>query len=274
MDLQRIIVQPSTSHTHTVVFLHGRADTALGFSRSLQYSLDSHKRTLVEIFPSFRWVFPSARIQPCAAFPKDRLSQWFDIWNVQNFTEREELQAEGLKDSVASIRQILESEATLLQGRWDHIILAGISQGAATSTHTLLNLNIPRSGPATAAQRRLGAFLGFSCRMPFPGRSLGDTRQVLQLGNSPEDDDIIRNTPILLQHCVDDGIVLIKNGRNLRDTLRLFGAQVSWTEYPDGGHWFNSPRGIDDAVAFLQNALGLNVTNATPAKDSDAIGLF
>ena len=184
---------------------------------------------------------------------------------------RGELQAEGLKDSVACIRQILESEAALLQGRWHHIILAGISQGAATSTHTLLNLNISASGSATASQRRLGAFLGFSCRMPFPGRSLSETRQVLQLDNSPEGDEIIRNTPFLLQHCVDDGTVSVENGRNLRDTLRLFGAQVSWNEFPDGGHWFNSPRGIDDVVVFLENELGPNF--AKQAEDSDAMDL-
>jgi len=188
----------------------------------------------------------------CAAFPSEKQSQWFDIWNVTNFSEREELQAVGLKESVKMMRSILASEITLLNGRSDRLVLAGISQGAATSVHTLLNLSL---SPATYGEEvppRLGAFLGFSCRLPFPGRSLAETRKVLDLEGVPDTDEILRNTPVLLEHCVDDPLVLVGNGRNLRDTLRRFGAQVTWKEYPNGGHWFNSPAGMDDAVEFLK----------------------
>ena len=252
MDLPFITIPPSAPHTHTVIFLHGRGDTAKQFASSLAHSTDSHNRTLQEIFPSFRWVFPQAEIRECTAFHGDKISQWFDIWNVQNFSEREELQAIGLRESVASIRSLLSSEATILGGQWDRLVLAGISQGGATSVHTLLALSLP---PAVEGQpevpRRLGAFLGFSCRMPFPGRSLTETRRVLALDNVPDTDEVIRNTPMLLEHCVDDPLVLVGNGRDLRDTLRGFGARVTWKEYPKGGHWFNSPAGIDDAVEFL-----------------------
>jgi predicted esterase len=252
MDLPFITIPPSAPHTHTVIFLHGRGDTAKQFASSLAHSTDSHNRTLQEIFPSFRWVFPQAEIRECTAFYGDKISQWFDIWNVQNFSEREELQAIGLRESVASIRSLLSSEATILGGQWDRLVLAGISQGGATSVHTLLALSLP---PAVEGQqevpRRLGAFLGFSCRMPFPGRSLTETRRVLALDNVPDTDEVIRNTPMLLEHCVDDPLVLVGNGRDLRDTLRGFGARVTWKEYPKGGHWFNSPAGIDDAVEFL-----------------------
>ena len=180
-------------------------------------------------------------------------SQWFDIWNVNDFSDYEELQAIGLRDSVGSIRRVLTNEATTLGGQWDRIVLAGISQGAATSVHTLLNLSLPLSVNGQQVPRRLGAFLGFSCRMPFPGRSLVDTRNLLRLESTPDDDELLRNTPILLEHCVDDSLVLVANGRGLRDTLQGFGAQVTWKEYPNGGHWFNSPAGVDDAVEFLNH---------------------
>jgi len=188
----------------------------------------------------------------CAAFPGEKQSQWFDIWNVTNFSEREELQAVGLKESVKMMRSILASEITLLNGRSDRLVLAGISQGAATSVHTLLNLSLSPATYGEEVPQRLGAFLGFSCRMPFPGRSLAETRKVLDLEGVPDTDEILRNTPVLLEHCVDDPLVLVGNGRNLRDTLRRFGAQVTWKEYPNGGHWFNSPAGMDDAVEFLK----------------------
>ncbi|KAH6717566.1 Phospholipase/Carboxylesterase family protein [Leptodontidium sp. MPI-SDFR-AT-0119] len=259
MDLPFITIAPSAPHTHTVIFLHGRGDTAKTFASSLTYSRDSHNRTLQENFPSFRWVFPQSEMRECVAFPGNKMSQWFDIWNVNNFSEREELQATGLRESVASIRRLLESEATILGGQWDRLVLAGISQGGATSVHTLLALSLPPVVVEGEGQqevpRRLGAFLGFSCRMPFPGRSLTETRRVLALDGVPDTDEVIRNTPMLLGHCVDDPLVLVGNGRDLRDTLRGFGAQVTWKEYPEGGHWFNSPAGMDDAVEFLTQAL-------------------
>jgi predicted esterase len=252
MDLLFEAIPPSAPHTHTVVFLHGRGDTAQNFALSLHHSRDSRNRSLPEIFPSFRWVFPQSEIRQCTALSGDKMSQWFDIWNVNNFSEHEELQALGLRESVASIRRALVNEAAVLGGQWDHIVLAGISQGAATSVHTLLNLSLSMDGKKP---QRLGAFLGFSCRMPFPGRSLVGTRDVLGLESVPDNDEVVRNTPVLLEHCVDDPLVLVENGRVLRDTLRGFGAQVEWKEYPKGGHWFNSPAGVDDAVEFLNSHL-------------------
>lgn len=187
------------------------------------------------------------------------MSQWFDIWNVKDFSDREEMQTLGLKESVLLIRKVLTIEAGILGGRWDKIILMGISQGAATATHTLLNLTIPcEADDGTKLSGGLGAYVGFSCRMPFPGRTLKETREVLSLEHVPADDDVIRKTPVLLEHCVNDPLVLVANGRVLRDTLVDFGAQVHWREYPDGGHWINSPTGIDHVVEYLGDVLRLD----------------
>jgi predicted esterase len=164
-------------------------------------------------------VFPEAGLRQTTALGGQKSSQWFDIWDVTNFSDHEEIQATGLRERVTSIRQILKNEAETLDWKWDHIILAGISQGAASSVHTLLNLNAPQ---------RLGAFLGFSCRLPFPGRSLADTRAVLGLEDAPGNNEVLRGTPVLLEHCVDDPLVLIDWGRTLRDTLGEFGARVTW----------------------------------------------
>lgn len=253
-----VIIPATTPHTHTVVFLHGRGDVAENFGTSLQYSKDSENRTLQEIFPSFRWVFPKASVSASFSSMGGKVSQWFDIWNVNDFSDREEMQTLGLKESVLLIRKILKIEAGILGGRWDKVILAGISQGAATATHALLNLTIPgEAEDGTKLSGGLGAYIGFSCRMPFPGRTLKETREVLSLEDAPEDNDVIRKTPVLLEHCVNDPLVLVANGRILRDTLAGFGAPVHWKEYPDGAHWINSPLGIDHAVEFLEHVLGL-----------------
>lgn len=226
-------------------------------------STDSKDRSLMDSFPSLRWVFPEAPLRSVAAFPLDRIHQWFDVWNVSDLMEREDLQAEGLRESVNAIRRLIHSEAVTLGGRYDRIVLAGISQGAATSVHTLLNLRVP----SESSPRRLAALMTFSARMPFPGRNLTETRAVLGLDDIPSqsdgsdgdgDGDVLRNTPVLMEHCANDNIVPLKLGENLRETLRNFGMDVSWHDYPDGGHWFHSPNGIDDAVTFLEANLGLS----------------
>lgn len=103
--------------------------------------------------------------------------------------------------------------------------------------------------------------------MPFAGKSLVETREVLELDDGPEsaDDGLLRRTPVLLEHCVDDSVVLIKEGRELRDTLKAFRMQVYWKSYSTGWHWFNSPRGMDDVVVFLNKHL-LEMGSELPAE--------
>ncbi|KAI1650132.1 alpha/beta-hydrolase [Daldinia loculata] len=250
INIPFITVAPSKPHTHTVVFLHGRGDNPRNFAASLAHSRDSRGRTLADAFPPFRWVFPQAPTRKCASSP-ETWPQWFDVWDVRDFAANEDLQAVGLKEVVPAIRRILADEAALLGGRWDRVVLAGISMGGATSAHVLFNLDVPPAGGG-----RLGAFVGFSCRCPFAGRSLAGIRNALGLESVPDHGYVIQNTPVLLEHCVDDPLVLVQNGRGLRDTLLGFGAQVEWKEYPNGGHWFHSPTGMDDVVEFLNRHLG------------------
>ncbi|KAI3399144.1 hypothetical protein diail_7723 [Diaporthe ilicicola] len=246
--------QPGQQHTHTAIFLHGRGDRADSFARSIKYMTwcNSKRQTAVEALPTFRWVFPNAGQTP-AAGPgfAPSMSQWFDVWDPTNFADHEELQAPGLRVSVPRIRDLIADEAAKLGGRLDKIVFMGISQGGATIAHTLLNLGLPEG---FAGAKRLGAFVGFASRMPFPGRSLSDTRKLLDLEGTPSD-ELLLNTPILLEHCMDDPTVKFEGGKQLRQQLEGYGATVVWKEYPDGGHWFKSPEGLDDLIQFLTKAL-------------------
>ncbi|PKS10953.1 hypothetical protein jhhlp_002712 [Lomentospora prolificans] len=266
-----LVIPPASQlHTHTVVFLHGRGDSARKFAEGLHYFADSRNRSLFEIFPTFRWVFPQAPLSVPASRPKDRINQWFDVWNVRDYSEKEELQAPGLSESVVYIRRLLEQEAAALGGRWDRVVLAGISQGGATSMHTLLNLKASSmqtgtsdgAGPDPGRKRpSLGAVIGVSCRLPLPRSTLAETRRALGIWEGGETDDdeieVLKNTPILLEHCADDPLVLVDSGRALRDSLVEYGGQVTWKEYPDGGHWLNWPAGAEDVVEFLQTVFTL-----------------
>ncbi|KAI1340690.1 Alpha/Beta hydrolase protein [Xylariaceae sp. FL0016] len=299
MDLGLSILppDPSHAHTHTLIFLHGRGDTARGVADTLFLSRSSTLSTLKDLLPTVRFVFPQAEMRLCERDGTD-WSQWFDIWNTLDFDDREELQLPGLRESVLNLRRLVWREARRVGGL-DKIVLAGISQGGSTAVHVLLNMGIlpeekavgsvrERRGTkrkadeldwdagaidpdrmdidtgreweaqrglhgmtdCNAAPARLAAFIGFACGMAFPGGSLEETREVLNLEGRPSD-DIIRHTPVFLGHCVDDPLMFIEYGMLLRNTLLDFGMGVTWREYEDGGHWINSPHGIDDMVEFL-----------------------
>jgi len=79
----------------------------------------------------------------------------------------------------------------------------------------------------------------------------------------PDNDSAVRNTPGLLEHCVDDDHVSIDTGRTLRDSLVGLGVNVIWIEYLDGGHWLNSPAGLDDSIKFMDKHLGTTRDSAS-----------
>lgn len=46
-----ITIAPSSPHTHTIIFLHGRGDTAPSFASSIDHSLSSNNLTLPQTLP-------------------------------------------------------------------------------------------------------------------------------------------------------------------------------------------------------------------------------
>ncbi|KAI4861238.1 alpha/beta-hydrolase [Hypoxylon rubiginosum] len=277
MELGQLVVAPldPRHHTHTLIFLHGRGDTSASMTDALlRWSRNSRRRSLVDVFPTVRWVFPQAEQRLVQSSHDDTTwPQWFDIWNVLDMSDGEDLQAPGLRDSVASVRRIVRNEARKVGGL-DRVLLSGISQGGATAVHALLHLGAVAAEDAPPEKlaeprvvvdldeppppARLCGLLCFSCWLPFPGGTLEETREVIGLDGEDDDpvreknDEIVRHTPAFLGHCADDPVVFPEYGRLLRDELRGFGMEVEWNEYPDGGHWLNSPQGVDDVVDFLK----------------------
>lgn len=272
MELGRSVVPPETEHTHTIIWLHGRGSTAQETAENLFLLRDTSRRTLSEVFPSVRWVFPQAELLYCERDDQD-WSQWFDVWNVLDFSDGEEMQAPGLRDSVRSITKLVHKEA-LTVGGLNRVVLAGFSQGGSTAIHVLLNMPAPDNLEPPKPKRiktehfdvqirrrqRLAGVMGFSCRLPFPGGTLEETREVLCLEGEPSN-EIYKNTPVFLGHCVDDPLVFVDYGRQLAEALGSFGMQGVSREYPEGGHKLNAPQGIDDIIVFLK-AQGLKAVPA------------
>ncbi|KAL2121081.1 hypothetical protein VTJ04DRAFT_5108 [Mycothermus thermophilus] len=258
---------PGYEHTHTMIFLHGRGDNIKSFTRSLHAWYSTLGLTLFTAYPSMRFVFPQAPLRPLASTGgREIWTQWFDVWTPRDFEEREEVQIPGLRESVGFVKGLVEREVKMLDGRMERVLLAGISMGGATGVHTFLNLDldVPKE---EGEGKRLGAFLAFCARCPFAKsageRGLGAMRAVLKPDGAPDGEEeednkkneVIRNTPVMLQHCADDPLVPVERGRELCKVLERFGAKVEWREFPIGGHWFHAPEGIDELIEFLDRAV-------------------
>ena len=257
------IVTPRGDHTQTIILLHGRDSIASEFAEEFFESQASDDRTLPEIFPTTRWIFPTSKIRNSARFEAP-MSQWFDMWSVENHLEKNEIQIDGLRESVKEVLDLIRTEAALISP--DRIILGGISQGCATAIHTLLYGRI-----------RLGGFIGLSSWLPFEpeiattmannkawsmaGNRLHYSHKML---NTPTDQaktasvlsdfssTSVLETPVFLSHSQDDDVVPIANGKKLSTTLEQLGMAVLWKPYEDGGHWVNEPQGVDDIVSFIR----------------------
>ncbi|TAQ90046.1 hypothetical protein B7494_g1645 [Chlorociboria aeruginascens] len=263
MENTAYIVAPRRDHTQTIILLHGRDSIASEFAEEFFESQASDDRTLLEIFPTTRWVFPTSKIRNSARFNVP-MSQWFDIWSVENHLEKNEIQIDGLRESVKEILDLIRTEATLISP--DRIILGGISQGCATAIHTLLYGGI-----------QLGGFIGLSSWLPFEPEittTMADnmTWRIVEnrlhyshkMLNIPTDQaettsilsdlssTFVLKTPVFLSHSQDDDVVPIANGKKLSTTLEELGMVVSWKQYKDGGHWVNEPQGVDDIVSFIR----------------------
>ncbi|OAA34871.1 phospholipase/carboxylesterase [Metarhizium rileyi] len=259
-------------HTHTAVFLHGRGSNAVEFASELFESeasagMDSQQdgqRTLPALFPTVRWVFPTAPILRSRRFDTD-MSQWFDMWSVKDPEEHSEIQHDGLGQSIQRLLGIIKTEEQLVPR--SRIFLCGISQGFATVLSTLL----------AEGQGGFAGLIGLCSWIPFARNveqgiaardSLrGHVQQVISLYSALQDlyytaegngrvkaepiPSQIQAIPVFLGHALDDTVVPVENARRLQKVLSELGLSVSWREYDHGGHWVNEPQGVDDIVCFL-----------------------
>jgi lysophospholipase-2 len=244
MASKAFVVEPQAchKHTHTVIFLHGRDSTNDEVANELFESEVSvgyrdakeDQRTLPALLPTIRWVFPAAALLKSERFGID-MSQWFDMWSVENPEERPELQEGGLRRSVRAISEVIRAEEALVPRQ--NIFLAGISQGFATALATFL----------ADGRGGFAGLVGLCSWMPCAAvdAPMADTAA-------------LKSTPIFLSHASDDDVVPVENGKRMRDVL-AGGLQldVYFHDYPDGGHWVNEPQGVEDMVDFISKQMDI-----------------
>jgi lysophospholipase-2 len=241
-------IAPTTLHTHTVIFLHGRGSDAQTFASELFESQDSSSAFFTDLVPSLKWVFPLAP-KSYSTSEKEELHQWFDMSSVQRPQENPDVQREGLWNNVAHILQIVGDEAEMVGT--ENVILAGISQGCATAIFTLL-----------ASGLHVGGFVGLCGWLPL-------AEEIVGLMDVPERFKDVLKMPIMLQHCRDDAVVPVRNGEALRDELKKMGMRVEWEEFEEGGHWLNEPEGMDGIVRFIKEVMQATQGFGNPVESSE-----
>jgi lysophospholipase-2 len=268
---------PQGPHTHTAILLHGRGSNGHEFAEELFSSMTSKNQTLADRLPSWRWVFPTSRDRWSTRF-QEEMCAWFDAYSLDDIQERQELQIDGLRESVSHILDILEYEISLLGGKPSHVFLGGISQGMATVLWTFFG------AIATGRiQEPLGGLLGFCGWLPF-ARQVEDLVQQPTLSGPREPqmrrlvsevfldtiaghegsrmtqslDTSVLSTPVFLSHGTDDAWVSVELGRQASRILQQIMVHVEWNEFTGAegdGHWIKEPEGFDQILRFLEDGI-------------------
>lgn len=289
------IHHPQTTHTNTIILLHGRGSDGPEFADELFSSSPSppqpqpaqhpeeeekEKTNLATHLPQTRWVFPTTKTRWDTRFQEESPA-WFDIYSLTDIEARSELQVDGLRESVDHVLRILEAEVALLDGDARRVVLGGMSMGMATALWALLGLRSrvsPTSNSSSRAGGRLdlGGFLGFCGWFPFAGvaeRLLGSgcargqVRELVStvLGNVADSNNSSSSVPyatipVLLLHGTDDAFVSVDLGRQAARILEMSGMSIQWHEY-DGadndGHWLKEPEGFDRILEFVGGIFSL-----------------
>ena len=281
-----LVIPPSARHTHTLILLHGRGSDAQEFGIEFITSQTSSKKMLPQLFPGMKFIFPTAKQRRATAHNRAVINQWFDNYSLDDPSERQELQVEGLRESAAFVSQIVLDEAKTVT--LENVIIGGLSQGCAMALHVLLSFESD-----VVEDGALGGFVGMSGWLPFRK----PLEEIVKPSNEycSEDDpferdtthdnhdhqsvgvrvmDFVRDnmdlppittdlpaclqTPIFLGHGEADEKVSVKLGREAASTLEGMGMDITWKGYRDFGHWYKVPEEIDDTVDFLRYKVGIH----------------
>ncbi|KAI0459076.1 acyl-protein thioesterase [Xylaria acuta] len=286
---QPYIVEPVARHTHTIILLHGLSSNGEKFGEELlETGRTKNGKTLPELLPGTRFVFPTAKRRRSSAFGRKRLTQWFDIARLSDPSYRKETQLQGLAESAVEIRELLQQETALVSPAG--IILGGLSQGCAMSLSVLLSLEFPLRG-----------YIDICGYLPFQhdiedaacggnetqsdGNDDGNPFAVSDDEDAQPADPTVRaliferdllglvplpnvttgqtafSTPIFLGHGDADEKKPHVLGEAAARTMRAAGYNVDWKLYPGLGHWYKIPEEIEDIANFIGKRVGWDMAD-------------
>lgn len=288
------MIAPASTHTHTLILLHGRGSNAENFGLEFLKSEISGGKALTDLFPGLKFIFPTAKKRRSTILKRVPINQWFDNYSLEDPSERQDLQYDGLSETTAYIHNLMRQEEELIGAK--NVIVGGLSQGCAMAFHVLLSYE--PEPDLESSSNAIGGFIGMSGWLPFQ-KDILSTVSHKDLGYSDDDDDsddpfstaqqdddetelfraanCVRDIvnlpplsadesagppafvhcPVFLGHGDADPKVSVRLGEEARDTLESLGINTTWRAYEGFGHWYKVPDEIDDIVLFLQREVGL-----------------
>ncbi|KAF2756310.1 alpha/beta-hydrolase [Pseudovirgaria hyperparasitica] len=251
------IIRPISTHTHSLILLHGRGDTGPSFSL-IAHAATSSRLTLRHSLPNFKFIFPTA-LSLHSTPVRRPMNQWFDYLGPHAPYSRPDLQAYGLRRTTAMLHELVTAEAEKVG--LENVFVGGLSQGCAAALVGCMTL-----------EGRIGGFVGMSGFLPLAvdfegidaqGREKGHiaVKKVKEIAcvhdKQGEACDVgaFMDTPVFLGHGTADFVVKMKHGEKARDLLIDFGCDVTWKSYQEFGHWYKEPDEIDDILAFFKGVI-------------------
>jgi phospholipase/carboxylesterase len=214
-----IELETSPNPTCSVIWLHGLGADGNDFVPIIpELRLPSN--------PAIRFIFPSAPSMPVTVNGGYVMPAWYDIVG-RNLMDQED--ADGIKQSAASIIELIEHEVQ--RGiDYQHIVLAGFSQGCAMALY--IGLRLPH---------QLAGIIALSGYLPL-ALSLNIEKHIAN-----------QSTPIFMAHGTYDPVVVLDRAQASLALLEKLGYPVDWNEYPME-HSVN-PDELADISRFLQKVL-------------------
>lgn len=261
-------LDPTTTHTHTVILVHGLGSSGPSFRGAFFSARSTHD--FRALFPGTRWVFPSAPRRYVPAHQQTKPA-WFAIASLRDLEDEQELQMAGLRESVAYLGGVVHDEVERVEAR--NVFVLGRSQGSSAVVWAVVARGLRVGGLvltgswlvfARALEERLKMEVG-------PGGGDGEVageREAARKFVGDMVDDVglgaahaLRQVPVLIGHGVDDEWISVGLGRQMRDVLRGLGCEVMWNEYcgaSEEGHWLKEPEEFDNIALFLTKCMTRN----------------
>jgi len=195
--LERITIEPTTSATCTVIWLHGLGDSGAGFAPIVPVlNLPSDH--------SIRFIFPHAPEQAVTVNQGMVMRSWYDIKNM-DIAGRADM--EGVLESEKAVKALIQEQIDSGIPA-NKIVLVGFSQGGVMSLFT--GLRYPET---------LAGIIGLSCYLASGLEIPADSS------------DANKATPILQNHGLMDDVVPVQAGISANEVLKAAGYNTQWKAY-------------------------------------------
>jgi phospholipase/carboxylesterase len=217
--LARVTVEPKSTATSCVIWLHGLGDSGDGFAPIVPV-LNLPKNH------GIRFIFPHAPEQAVTINQGYVMRSWYDVKSMDLHNRAD---MEGVLASEKAIHVLIQQQIDSGIPA-DKIVLAGFSQGGVVSLFT--GLRFPQ---------KLAGILALSCYLPTADK-LPDNCHTAN-----------KQTPILQNHGEQDDVVPISSGVMANKLLIDAGYHATWQAYRMPHSVL--PEQLSDISAWLVNTL-------------------